>query len=190
MNFHIKYRQLKAFALAVETGSFKAGAEKLSVTQPSFSAMIKNLESDVNVRLFDRTTRTCALTQAGRMCYEQVSEGIAQIEDAYGFMMDVGGGQRGRLTIAALPSLSSGVVTNRLALFQKQYPRVRIGLSEGKNAEIIETVRRGDVELGVASLLTPDRDLTFERCFTDHLMYVVPEGHPLQKGPATWKSAE
>src|SRR5690625_1991483 len=58
MIYNIKYRPLKAFLLATETGSFTQAAELLGVTQPSFSALIRDLEQTLGLKLFERTTRS------------------------------------------------------------------------------------------------------------------------------------
>lgn len=190
MSINIKYRQLKAFALVVETGSFKAAADLLAVTQPSFSTLIKELENDVEVVLFDRTTRRCVLTEAGQTFYEEIKGALGHLEEAYVYIKDVGKGSRGRLTLAALPSLSAGIVTSRLGEFHRAHPGVRISLSERKNDQILEAVRRGEVEMGVGSLWRDDDDLSFEPLFRDRLMFVAPVGHPLGGMRPVWQCAD
>ncbi|MDB5943214.1 MAG: LysR family regulatory protein [Ramlibacter sp.] len=190
MSTNLKYRQLKAFAMAVETGSFKAAADRLSVTQPSFSSLIKELERDVDVLLFDRTTRGCVLTAPGQAFYEEIKGALGQLEDAYRYIQDVGKGSRGKLSLAALPSLAAGIVTGKLGEFKRSHPGVRILLSERKNDQILEAVRRGEVELGIGSMWQPDPDLRFQPLFTDRMMFVVPKGHPLESMRPVWKSAD
>jgi LysR family carnitine catabolism transcriptional activator len=187
---NIKYRQLKAFAMVVETGSFKAAADRLAVTQPSFSGLIKELERDVAVTLFDRTTRRCVLTEAGRTFYEEIKGALGHLEDAYRYIQDVGKGSRSKLSLAALPSLAAGIVTSKLGDFQRLHPGVRISLSERKNDQILEAVRRGEVELGIGSMWDPDPDLSFAPLFSDRLMFVVPSGHPLVAMRPVWGCAE
>jgi LysR family carnitine catabolism transcriptional activator len=190
MSTNLKYRQLKAFAMAVETGSFKAAADRLSVTQPSFSSLIKELERDIGVLLFDRTTRGCVLTGPGQAFYEEIKGALGQLEDAYRYIQEVGKGSRGKLSLAALPSLAAGIVTDKLGEFKRSHPGVRILLSERKNDQILEAVRRGEVELGIGSMWQPDADLQFQPLFTDRMMFVVPRGHPLESMRPVWKSAD
>lgn len=187
---HIKYRQIKAFTMVVEHGSFKAAADRLAVTQPSFSALIKELERDVDVVLFDRTTRRCVLTDAGMAFYNQVKTALDQLEDAYRYVKDLGSGHRGRLGLAALPSLASGVITTALARFRREFPGVRIALHERRNDQILDAVRHGDAEIGVGAMWRSDPDLDFAPLFTDRLMIVAPENHPLEKMRPVWKSLE
>lgn len=190
MSNNIKYRRLKAFAMVVETGSFKAAADRLAVTQPSFSALIKELESDIEVTLFDRTTRRCVLTDAGQTFYEEIKGALGHLEDAYQYIKDVGKGSRGKLSLAALPSLAAGIVASKLGEFHRSHPGVRISLSERKNDQILEAVRRGEVEIGVGSMWQPEPELSFQPLFTDHLMFVAPHGHPLVSMRPVWKCAD
>lgn len=190
MTSHIKFRQLKALSLVIELGSFKAAADRLAVTQPSLSALIKELEADLGVALLDRTTRSSCPTEAGRAFYDQVKGALDHLEDAYRYTREVGAGNRGRLSLAALPSLCSGALVSKLAEFQRLYPGVRISLSERGHEGIIEAVRNGEVELGVGSMMRAQPDLVFQPLFSDRLMIVAPRGHPLLKLKPVWKSLE
>lgn len=190
-SLNLKYRQLKAFTFAVETGSFKKAADQMAVTQPSFSVLIRELEQDTGVQLFVRSARRCTPTSDALAFYDQIRGALAHLEDAYRYIRDVGVGTRGRLSLTALPSLSSGVVADRLGQFQRRFPQVRIALSERKHDQVMAAVRQGEVEFGIGSMMRADPDLVFEPLFKDQLMIVAPPGHPvLQPSPATWKSLD
>jgi LysR family carnitine catabolism transcriptional activator len=187
---NIKYRQLKAFTLAVEAGSFREAADRLAVTQSSFSALIKELERDVGIALFERTTRSCRPTDAGARLYDRVRSPIADLEDGYAYVRDIGRGARGVLSFAVLPSLAAGLATRHLAAFQHRHPDVRVKLRERKHAELVEAVAGGDVEFGIGVLLRPVADLSFRYLTSDELVFVVPEDHPLRQMPPVWKCLE
>lgn len=187
---NLKYRQLKAFMLAVQTGSFKEAADQLAVTQPSFSVLIKELEQDTGVVLFTRSTRRCTLTGAGGAFYEQIRGPLVHLEDAYRYIKDVGSGTRGKLAFAALPSLSAGVIAEKLGEFQRRFPHVRISLSERKHDQVLQAVRQGEVEFGIGSLMHADPELSFQPLFKDELMVLGPPGHPLLARPVSWKSLD
>ncbi len=188
---NIKYRQLRAFVWAAELGSFKEAAERLSVSQAAFSALIKELEQDVGVRLLERTTRRCRPTEAGAALEARLVPLLGELEDAYRHVKDLASGERGRLAIAALPSLSFGIVTRALGDYRRLYPMVQIVLREMKNAEVFDAVRDGQVELGVASRLDDSpAGLEFVPLTTDRLVFVVPEGHPLCGERPGWKVLE
>ncbi len=190
MTTHIKFRQIKAFLLVVELGSFKAAADRMAVTQPSLSSLIKELEEDVDVVLLERSTRRCSLTEAGQAFYDQVKSAVDHLEDAYRYVKDLGAGTRGKLSLASLPSLASGIVTEVLSEFRRKYPNVRITLHERRNDQVMESVRRGESELGLANMWRPEPDLIFKPLMSDRLMIVAPPNHPLVDTRPTWKSLE
>jgi len=187
---NIKYRQIKGFLLAARLGSFKKAAAALSITQPSFSILMKELEENLGVPLFDRTTRRCTLTHGGQVFQKEVSGAMEGLEEAFLHMKEFGAGRRGQLTIAALGSLSFGIIPQALSEFQKRYPEVRITLREMRNNQVFEAVRVREAELGMGSLLKADSSLTFVPLFTDRLMLIVPVGHPLEGSTARWKTLE
>jgi DNA-binding transcriptional LysR family regulator len=185
---NIKYRQLKAFALAGRFGSFAQAARALSITQPSFSVLIRELEHDLGMQLFERTTRTCRMTSAGASLYQEIRPVLHDLEEVYQHGKEISAGKRGRLAIAALPSLAFGIMTKALGEYHRMYPDVRIQLREEANAFVTAAVRQNEVELGVASLLVADSELTFKPLFSDRLVVVAPHGHPAMQASMTWKT--
>lgn len=181
MSNNLRYRQIKAFCLAVETGSFQRAAQKLHVTPPSFSLLIKNLEEDLGMRLFERTTRRCDPTSGAMGFYQSVSRAMEDMEEAYRFAREEGSGVRGRLTLATVPSLASGFLTQVLALFHHRYPGVRIYMSEHRSNDVVTTVRHNQVELGFGRVLLAQDDLAFVPLFHDRLLVAAPLGHPILK---------
>jgi len=185
---NIKYRQLKAFSLAARLSSFMEAANAMAVTPASFSNLIKELEKDLGVILFERTTRRCVLTSAGQTFHDQMTGAINHVETVYREMVETGQGRRGRLAIAAIPSLSFGVIARALADYRARYPNVEIVLNERRNDEVFAAVRDREVELGMGSLLHRDSALTWLPTLTDRLMLIAPPGHPLAKGRVGWRS--
>ena len=185
---NIKYRQLKGFVLAAELGSFKAAANALSITQPSFSVLMKELEENLGLSLFERTARKCELTQAGEIFLNDIPDILTQLEQSYDRMTEVAEGRLGRIAIATVGSLSVGVIAQTLAKFQKKFPLVPVTLHELRNDMVFDMVAKGKVDLGIAALVQPIATLKFEPMFTDRLMLLVPRGHPLEGQPVRWKS--
>ena len=185
---NIKYRQLKAFALAGQLGSFVRASDALAVTQPSFSVLIRELEHDLGMQLFDRTTRTCAFTPAGAAFHAEVIGVLQDMEEVYQRARDISAGRRGKLAISAVASLAFGIVTQAVGSFHRLYPEVRIQMEEALNVGVIEAVKAGKVELGIAGALSGDPDLEFMPLFSDRLMLVTPADHPILQGRVTWQT--
>ncbi len=176
---NIKYRQLKAFTLAARSLSFTEAANALSVTQASFSSLVKELENDLDVALFRRTTRRCTLTEEGKAFYENLQGPLEHLEALYSQMKETGQGKRGRLVMSALPSIASEFLPRVLADFRARLPNVDIVLAERTNESVFVAVKQREAELGLGSMLRPDPDLTWLPMYSDRLMLIVPAGHEL-----------
>ena len=187
MTNNLKFRQIKAFTLAVENGSFRAAAQVLCITQPSFTALIKALEEDLGVELFERTTRRCIPTEHGQSFYQRVGRPLEDMEEAYSMTKEEGLGIRGRLAIATVPSLALGLLTDALGRFHRLYPEIRIFLSEHRSTEVISAVLENRVEIAIGRLMGINAELAFVPIGTDQLYVVAPKSHPILRKPViTW----
>ncbi len=78
MRHDVTLRQIHGFLSAAEFLSFSRAAEAMHITQSAFSQMIRELESSLGVRLFDRTTRRVALTEAGSLVHRKLRRGVTR----------------------------------------------------------------------------------------------------------------
>ncbi len=178
MAINIKYRPLKAFLLAVETKSFTHAASQLGVTQPSLTALINDLEDVLDVRLFERTTRSITLTAAGMEFRDRVQRPMADLEEAYRSMLDLAAVRRGVIVIGALPSTSLTLVPPALGMLRKRHPKLEIRVVEAHNDELIAMLRTNQIEFALATLLTQAPDLSFTPLIADSFFAVFQPDHP------------
>jgi DNA-binding transcriptional LysR family regulator len=174
-------RQLEGFAAAARGGSFTRAAMLVSMTQPAFSQLIRELEGILGARLFDRTTRKISLTEPGRQFLRMIARPIEDLEQAYAEVREISVGKRGRLLIGTLPSFAFGGLAETLAQFKTRNPAVAIRLIENGNPEIVDSVKNGEVDFGIGVLIAPDNKLTFRKLLQDELVVVCPTGHDLAK---------
>lgn len=188
MAHNIKYRQLKAFCILAESGSFKHAADSLAVTQPSMSIMIRELENDLGVTLINRSTRTTELTEAGRDFYQQIKGSLGQLEKAYAYANAAGKAEHGQLRVATLTSLAADVVTSAIAQLHARRPGIHIELIERTYFNFLQALRQREVDVGIGILREPHADLAFQYLFSDRLIVVTPDGHPLTRPRASLKN--
>src|SRR4029077_12443055 len=100
---NITLRQLRGFRLVAELGSFTRAAQRLKVAQPALSLGIRDLETELNLRLFDRTTRKVELTAAGLEFLQSVDKLISDLDHAVKNAQDWTDRKRGRFVVAAPP---------------------------------------------------------------------------------------
>ena len=77
-----RHQQFKAFVAVAEEGGFAAGARRVGLSAPMISRIVASLEADIGTRLFDRTTRSVALTQSGHAYYVDAKQILADIQCA------------------------------------------------------------------------------------------------------------
>jgi LysR family transcriptional regulator, carnitine catabolism transcriptional activator len=183
MAINIKYRPLKAFLLASESGSFTHAADRLGVTQPSFTALIQDLEEIVGVRLFDRTTRSVALTAAGEEFLARIERPVSDLEDAYRSILDLAAVRRGSVVLGALPSAALTLIPPALRGLREAHPTLHVRVVEAHNDELFALVRTNQVEFALATMPDPAADLAFEPIVDDVVMAVFPADHELAGRP-------
>lgn len=148
---NITLRQIQAFKTVAEFGSFTRAAERLKVAQPALSLSIRELERELNLRLFDRTTRRVELTGAGREFLQSADKLLADLERAVRDARDLSEKKRGRIVIAAPPLLAAMIVPAAIAEFNAAFPGIDVGLVDARNDQILDRMRAGDADLAIGT---------------------------------------
>jgi LysR family carnitine catabolism transcriptional activator len=177
----IKLRQVEGFLAAADSLSFSRAAEKIGMTQPAFSQLIRDLESALDVKLFDRSTRKVSITDTGLQLRDQMRRGLMEIDDACNNARAITRLERGQLSLAVLPSLALGLVSDALASFHRTYPGVKIRLQEARSPYIADLVMKYEVDFAVCTRFAAVSALRFEHLFDDELVAVLPKGHALAR---------
>ncbi len=176
---NVSVKQLRAFVAVAETGSFAQACEQLNISQPALSMAVKNLEEEVGGSLFLRSTRSLSLSPEGSAFLPTAQRLLRDWSDALTDLQRLYSLQQGKLTIAAMPSFASTRLPAVLATYRQQFPNIDIAVRDIVMEELIEAVRAGRVELGVAFEPDDSEGLEFEALFTDRFVAVLPEAHPL-----------
>ncbi|MGI4777427.1 MAG: LysR substrate-binding domain-containing protein [Janthinobacterium lividum] len=181
-------RQLRAFLALAAQRNFTRAAQLSHLSQPAFSALIRMLEGALGTRLFDRDTRSVQLTPEGRLF-----EGAAQrlLEDMNGAIADLADHverRKGRVRIAALPSLAAGWLPAVLAEFTARWPGIRVDLDDALSDACIARVRSGRADFALASSgdaadAAAAIDLRSRKLCSDRFHLVCRTGHPLATEP-------
>lgn len=131
-SFSTSYASVVAFISVANEGSFVRAAERLGVGRSAISRSIQRLESQIGVRLFQRTTRTTSLTREGELFYENCKPGVARVVRALEEMYELREGPlRGRIRIQASTGFGRSVIAPLLATFASLHPLVSLELILG-----------------------------------------------------------
>jgi len=183
-------KQLEAFVAIARTGSFSAAARVVHVSQPALTSVIKNLEQQLGVELFERTTRGVTLTTAGRELLPTVDRLLTELNETLASLLSGTAPRGGTVTVACIPSAGSLFLPPLIASFTQAHPSVRVNLRDAmtENREIVRMVRSGDIDCGVASPMPDAGELQFRHLYDDELVAVLPLQHAHARQKAiTWK---
>ncbi|MBV7481454.1 LysR family transcriptional regulator [Bordetella sp. BOR01] len=188
MPTNITLRHLRSFVAVADTGSFTRAAERLFLTQSSLSSTIHQLEADIGIKLFDRTTRSVTLTPAAHHLHQRSAALLQQFDAVVSDLKAVALQQQGHVRIAAAPSVLVWLLIPALPRFQDKYPQVTLSIREGGSAEIERRVRDGEVDFGLTSRLSNYAELDYSPLFRDRYGVACSNDHPLAvvPGPVRW----
>jgi len=172
-------RQIEGFVVAAELLSFTRAAQRLHMTQPAFSQLIRELEAGLDVKLFERTTRRVGLTPAGEAFYEKAQRGVQSLFEGYENARAVARAEGGHLAVGSLQSLAMGLVIQALANFRRCCPGVTVSLREDYNGALYGHVLRGELDFALCAQSKKNSEIVFDKLFEEELVAVMPHGHPL-----------
>lgn len=175
---HISLRQLRAFIAAVETGGFTRAAHRLHLTQSAVSMVIRQLESEVGLPLFNREGKRITPTEMGLQLVPIAKRMLDDLDRIAISAADVRQLQRGSLRFSAPSLLACTLIPPALAEFSARHPQIAVQIMDTALEDIPAAVSRGVVEFGIG----PDRpsDPGVERTFFRKvaIQFVCSSTHP------------
>ncbi|WP_286902898.1 LysR family transcriptional regulator [Vreelandella sedimenti] len=172
-------QQLRVFVAVAHSRSLAEASERVHLSQPAISIALRKLEENVGGALFARTTRQLALTPEGEAFLPVAVRLLNDWNEAFEDLNDQFSKQRGKVTVAALPTLAAGLFPRVIKLFHEAYPRINLSLHDVLAEQINQMVREGRADLGLSVPPSDAEDLTFEPVLEDSYVVVCPCGHPL-----------
>lgn len=175
---NITLRQIQAFLAVAELGSFTRAADRLGMSQPALSQLVRELEGHIGLRLVDRTTRRTEVAESAVDFEHAVRNVILQLENVVKSAMDVATLRLGRLSVAAPPTFSSIIMPPAIAEFSQAHPGVQLVLVDTSEA-IEELVAKGLVDLGLGTFSPEEEAVDRNVLMRDTLNVIVSRRSPL-----------
>lgn len=172
-------RHLQYFIEVARFQSFTKAAEHLFISQPTISKMIKNLEEDLGVELFERTKRKVVLTDAGRLILAQAKTIDKAFQNLQTQLDDLLGLQKGHIRIGLPPIMDADQFIKILGGFHDQYPHITFQLVEGGAKKIETNILSEDLDVGITVLPTQEERFDYFFLSNEELEVVLPPSHPL-----------
>lgn len=166
--------------MVAEELHFGHAAQRLHVAQPSLSRQIRDLEHELQVRIFDRTSRTVSLTAAGAEVIEMANRTIRMADATRDTAKAASLGWIGRVSLGFVTSAAGEFLPPLVSEHRRQHAEVKLDLRELTSAQQVEALRSGEIDLGITRDLTGDGDLSVTPLFHEPLVVAVPDSHPLR----------
>ncbi|GLY08872.1 cidABC operon transcriptional activator CidR [Pseudobacillus badius] len=172
-------RHLHYFLQVAHHKSFTRAAQSLYITQPTISKMIKSIEEELGVVLFNRSGKQVELTDAGQVIFAQAQDIVHSFQHLSVELDDLIHLKKGRITIGLPPMIGSSFFPRVLGKFREQYPDIVIQLVEDGAKKVEEHVEKGLLDIGV--VLSPANEALFHSfsLVEEKLMLLVHPSHRL-----------
>ena len=174
----VKLELYRVFKEVAEAGNITAAAQALYISQSAVSQSIKQLEGELQTRLFARNSRGVALTPDGRMLYEYVRSAIGLLETGEEKLSQSRELQMGHLTIGASDTVTSQFLLPYLDRFHRQYPAIHIQIVSGRSHKVLGLLQSGKVDIAFASTPQESASLETHPCFATHSVFVAAADYP------------
>lgn len=181
----MKLEHIRCFEAVSRHLHFTKAAKELFIAQPALSAQIRRLESELGVSLFDRTSRSVRLTDAGEMLLPSARRILAEVQDAQTRVRDALDLRAGLVTIGSQQSLNaSGVLPRVLTEFHELYPGIDVALREDDLDETLVMLLEGSVDLALAHLDSRSQADEFQHhpLFEEPTVFIAATNYPTREG--------
>lgn len=176
----MELRQVKYFIEVAKREHVTEAAGAMHVAQSAVSRQIFNLESELGVSLFIREGRNVRLTPIGRVFLEHMEQAINVIDHAKQVVEEYVDPERGTIHIGFPSSLATYILPTAISSFRNQYPNVKFQLNQGAYHDLMEAVKKGDINMALLGPIPPhDKKTKSTILFTENITAILPANHPL-----------
>lgn len=157
MNLDIK--ELYYFVTVVEEGNITKASKKLLIAQPALSKYMKTLEESLDVTLFHRGARQITLTDAGEILFNKANTILKMKDSIIEDIKDNKSGFSGTLKIGTISAIEATLLENNFVSFHKKYENIKYELHEDITPNVVDMIKRRDIEIGIVRTPFSDEDL-------------------------------
>lgn len=164
------FKQLRSFVAVADCGSFTQAAAQLYTSQPTVSAHIRQLEEELQQRLFLRTTKSLSITPHGRELYDYAVQ-VLSLQDR----LLAGWRQAEHVVSLGVSTIPSAyLLPDLLARFSVLHPDISFDIHQSDSSGVLRALRTGRFDLGLTGMTAPDEDLVFTPLYQDTMVLIAP----------------
>lgn len=165
----------KVFCTVANNASISKAAKELFMTQPAVSQAVRQLERELDTRLFNRTPKGVTLTDEGKLLFEYAHSAINLLEVGEGKILEFKNLTAGELKIGVGDTISRYFLLPSLEYFHNQYPNIKFKIVNGTTLEICSLLKSGKVDIAICNLPVDDPAIEVKPCFDIQDIFVCGE---------------
>lgn len=176
----MELRHLRYLVAVAEHGSFSAAARRLHIAQSAISEQLANLEQEIGVPLFTRTSRKATLTKPGELFLEEARRILSNVQYAVEIAQQAHQGKIGALKIGFFAGATGVSFPRLIRQFRKKHPDVQLSLIEMTSGQQWRALVKGQIDVGFTRRIEPEfrSELLCESMQQDPIVAVLPKNHP------------
>ena len=172
-SFTLNLRRIQTFAAVAETGSFRKASEQVHRSPSVVSTHVIQLEEELGVALFSRTTRKVALTDAGKALLLRCRSALTDLDAAVREIQDENLLRRGRVVIGSSPAMAGAWLPPLIAEFRRTHPGVQVSLKEDFARDVYSRLAAGETHFAIGPRIQGLGDLKFQTLVTNPFVVVI-----------------
>jgi DNA-binding transcriptional LysR family regulator len=178
-----RLRHVELIAELHDCGSILKAARRLSLTQPTVTKALRDVESTLGVKLFERSNRGLEPTAYGEIFARHAKIVLAQLRHAAEELESLRAGYSGKVTVGTLLAASASILPDAIAMLKKQRPAVAISVVVGTYDILMPSLLVGDLDMVLGRLPEEGRSraLVYEEFYAEPICVVARRGHPLAR---------
>lgn len=167
-------KQIESFVAVADTKGFSQAASILYITQPTVSAHISSLESELNTRLIARTTKTVELTDQGKEFYNYSVQMLELQRKMMELFVSSPKEETNVLRICASSIPAQYILPQVLGKFTEQFPRIKYTIKEKDSIDVIEEIVNGRADIGFTGTQTDEKECRYIHLCRDEIVIIAP----------------
>lgn len=176
---NVTLRHLRAFVAVAQAESFTAAASLIYLTQSTLTKTIRELECEVGVPLFERTTRRVVLTPHGAAFLPNAQKLLTDLDRSLADLVEHSSGSQGTVYIACGTAFASTVLPIVMRRLHKHHPGIRVRILNETSGGVVRRITSGEVDIGIGSPVGDDTDaLVARRLLSARLGVLFPPNYP------------
>ena len=176
----MNYNYLRYFSVLAQLEHYTLAAARLGISQPSLSAAIHHLESELGgISLFEKVGRNIRLTEEGRFYHEKVNAALQELDSASMALRDSKISAPVVIRMGIVSGTLAGLVAKEIAKYLRENDRIRFQLTESSAEELMDLVRQEKLDMAIVDTTNRDRSLHFRKLGQRDFCVSIPLAHPL-----------